>query len=108
MPGMFTTTREKCQKKEKMHIAKIRKRRGDAPANPGNPAKPCVGISTALPSWMYGNPADVAERIEQAEIARVERKRKRATGLLGAGTVKMIKQLRIRELVAKAMRGGRR
>jgi hypothetical protein len=62
---------------------------------------------TALPAWMYGDPAEVAERIEQAEIARVERARKCKEGLLGASTVRLIKQMRIRELVSKAAEGGR-
>jgi hypothetical protein len=63
-------------------------------------------MSPLLPSWMYGDPADVAERVELTEIARVERERKRKHGLLGAGTVKLIKQMRIRALVAIAKRGG--
>lgn len=84
--------------------AKIRQRGETAPANPANPAH---GLTTVLPAWMYRDPAEVAERVEQAELARVERARKRRDGLLGAGTVRLIKQLRIRELVAKAMRGGR-
>jgi len=64
-------------------------------------------MSPLLPAWMYGDPADVVERIEQAEIARVERARKRKYGLLGANTVRLMKQLRIRELVATVKRGER-
>lgn len=61
-----------------------------------------------LPAWMYGDPADVAERLEQGEIARAERAKKGRDGLLGAGTLLLIKRMRIRELVAQAMtRGGR-
>ncbi len=59
-----------------------------------------------LPSWMYGDPAAVAERVELAEIARREREQRRKYGLLGAGTVRLIKQMRIRELVANVKRGG--
>lgn len=58
-----------------------------------------------LPSWMYGDPADVAERIERAEIANIERERRRKYGLLGPGTVRLTKRMRIQELVAKAMKG---
>ena len=55
---------------------------------------------------MYGDPADVAERLERTDVARIEhaRKRKGNAGLLGAGTLRLIKQMRIRELVAQVMR----
>lgn len=94
------------EKKRKVVYAKFRERGETAPAIPAIPAK---GLSAVLPSWMYGDPADVAERVEQAALARVEREKKRKYGLLGASTVRLIKQLRIRELVAKAMmKGGAR
>lgn len=88
------------------------------------------GKPTVLPSWMYGDPADVAERKEQGEINRAERKarearveiervvglrserlvdwapqplpdqRRQRYGLVGDETVRLIKRLRVRELVA--------
>lgn len=71
-----------------------------------------------LPSWMYGDPADVAERKEQAEIGRAERQARQECeraareqrerfGLVGDGTVRLIKQQRIRQLVAATKEGRR-
>ncbi len=75
---------------------------------PAAPVPPDQGFcSAALPAWMYRDPADVVERIEQAGIAKAERERRRKNGLLGECTVRLIKQMRIRELVAKVMKGER-
>lgn len=81
---------------------------------PYPPYPPSSGLgrtfsAVLLPSWMYGDPADVAERLERAEIARAEREHRRThkDRLLGAGTVRLIKRMRIRELVGKVMKGGR-
>jgi len=81
---------------------------------PYPPYPPLSGLgrtlgAVLLPSWMYGDPADVAERIERTEIARVERERRRMhkDRLLGAGTMRLIKRMRIRELVGKVMKGQR-
>ena len=73
---------------------------------------------SALPSWMYGDPADVAERKEQGEINRAERQvreraghaeaeRRQRYGLVGDETVRMINRLRVRELVAAVKEGKR-
>ena len=72
-----------------------------------------------FPAWMYRDPADVAERVENGErkahlrvhhadlsgFDAVEKPRV-SFALVGAGTVRMIKQARIRELVARARKGG--
>ena len=71
-------------------------------------------MSPMLPSWMYGDPADVAERVElqaSAKAARraaedVARKRKEEQGLT-PGTVRLMRRLRIRELMVKVMKGSR-
>ena len=59
---------------------------------------------------MYGNPADVAERIEHGhmpaqspEVVRAEREHRVGFGLVGEDTVRLIKRARIRELVAQVM-----
>lgn len=59
---------------------------------------------------MYGDPADVAERIENGELARQARRdeqalrqRRAGFGLVTEGTVRLIKRARIRELVARVM-----
>ncbi len=62
---------------------------------------------STLPTWMYGDPADVAERKEQGELARLERERRRKYGNVGDSTVRWIKRLRLREIVAAA-KGGKR
>ena len=73
---------------------------------------------TVLPAWMYGDPADVAERNEQREIHRAEqqtkvivelaeRKPRRHYGLVNDDTVRRINQQRVRELVAAAKERGR-
>ena len=61
-----------------------------------------------LPQWMYGDPADVAERVEATEIRTEERRQQKLRqhshsvtfGLVSERTVRLIKQIRIRELVA--------
>jgi hypothetical protein len=71
-----------------------------------------------FPAWMYADPAEVAERIENGEKKAQLRvhhadlsgfdtvaKPRRSFGLVGAETVRMIKQARIRELVARVMKG---
>ena len=71
-------------------------------------------MSPMLPAWMYGDPADVAERVElqtAAKAARraaedVARKRKEERGLT-PGTVRLMRRLRIRELMVKVMKGSR-
>jgi len=71
------------------------------------PVVPAVPAAATLPSWMYADPAVVVERIEENEV-RVELRRQqreaqqqRVTfGLVGEGTVRLIKRARIRELVA--------
>lgn len=81
---------------------------------PNAPYPPPSGLgrtisAALLPSWMYGDPADVVERIERIEIAKAERERRRMhkDRLLGAGTLRLIKRMRIRELVGKVMKGQR-
>jgi len=74
-------------------------------------------MSQVLPGWMYGDPADVAERKEQGEIDRADRQAREACertareqrqryGLVGDQTLRLIKQLRVRELVAAAKARG--
>jgi len=65
--------------------------------------------STALPAWMYGDPADVAERIELQTIAKVKReqaKRRAHEAGLTPVTVRVMRRLRIQELVRNAKNGG--
>jgi len=66
-----------------------------------------------LPAWMYGDPADVVERLElqaAAKVARQERQRSsrrpEEQGLT-PGTVRNMRRLRIRELVNEALKGRR-
>jgi len=63
--------------------------------------------SRALPSFMYLDPATVAERMDARTPIRPERgepqKRKRSYGLLSAETLRMVKRARIRELVRKVL-----
>ena len=59
--------------------------------------------SRALPQFMYMDPADVVERIDAKHPVKPERgelqKRKRNYGLLSAETLRMVKRIRIQELV---------
>lgn len=63
-----------------------------------------------LPSWMWGDPAEVAERIELQAAAKIERQRKARARPEEQGlspvTVRTQRRLRIRELMQKVMRGG--
>jgi hypothetical protein len=64
-----------------------------------------------LPSWMYGDPALVVERMElqaQAKIVREAKagRRPEEQGLT-PGTVRNMRRLRIRELVQEALKGRR-
>lgn len=93
-------------------------------SNPSNPPNPryavvrsghAVAGSIALPSWMYGDPADVVERIENghmlaqaSEAERAERRQRQRFGLVGESTVRLIKRARIRELLANVMMGKKR
>ena len=88
------------EKKKKKRAAKIGKRLVEMPAilpihQPG-----------VLPQWMYGDPADVAERVEAGVIRTEERRQQKLRqhsvtfGLVSERTVRLIKQTRIRELVA--------
>jgi hypothetical protein len=59
-----------------------------------------------LPSWMYGDPAAVVERIEERAIVAQERRATRELqahrqryGLVSEATVRLIKRARIRALV---------
>lgn len=65
-----------------------------------------------LPAWMYADPADVAERIENGERKAHLRaiipadsipagKPRPNYGLVGADTVRLIKRARIRELMRR-------
>lgn len=68
-------------------------------------------MSPMLPAWMYGDPADVVERLELQAAAKVERqakagKRQEEQGLT-PGTVRMMRRLRVRELVQEALKGRR-
>lgn len=63
-----------------------------------------------LPAWMYGDPADVVERIENGHVLAQARQAERATrqhraryGLVSEATVRLINRARIRELVAGVM-----
>jgi hypothetical protein len=74
-----------------------------------------------LPAWMWRDPAEVAERIENGAIAaarrqlcgertdlcvlRTDPKPRTEYGLVGAATVRLIKRARIRELLAQALKG---
>ena len=76
------------------------------------PAKPerCT-FSTALPSWRYADPADVVERMELQALAKIERqakagRRPEEKGLTPA-TVRLMRRLRIRELVQEVLKGER-
>ena len=66
---------------------------------------------SVLPAWMYGDPAIVVERMElqaAAKLARQEKQGRRADEHgLGPETVRNMRRLRIRELVAEAMKGRR-
>lgn len=70
-------------------------------------------MSPLLPSWMYGDPADVVERLElqaAAKAARQEKERARRRPEeqgLTPGTVRNMRRLRIRELVSEALKGRR-
>ena len=58
--------------------------------------------SRALPSWRYQDPAIVAERMDvKPERPPEPVKRKRCYGLLSVATLRMVKKMRIRELMAK-------
>lgn len=87
-------------------------------STPSIPAKPDARksglLSTApLPSWMYRDPAEVAERLElraQAKVVRQEKERARRRPEeqgLTPGTVRTMRRLRIRELVQNALKGRR-
>ena len=64
--------------------------------------------SQVLPSWMYGDPAEVAERVELQAIAKLKReqakKRAHEVGLTPC-TVRVMRRLRIQELVRNAING---
>lgn len=73
-------------------------------------------MTAVLPAWMYGNPADVAQRKEQSELNRVERHagerlenarvvRRERYGLVSDATVRLVKRERVRELVARVKEG---
>ena len=61
--------------------------------------------SRALPSFMYRDPAEVVERIDAKRPVKPERgpecKVRRNYGLLSAATLRLVKKMRIRELMAK-------
>jgi len=84
-----------------------------------------------LPTWMWDDPAIVAERMETSELRRAHRQQSQVMdtpasmlgeipaarptpaiaaryGLLSPGTVRLIKRARIRELVARVIKGGAR
>jgi len=86
------------------------------------PEKPRASKGAAmktLPTWMYGDPAVVVERIETGELRAEERRRIRdiswqeasqerqraSYGLVSLGTIRLIKRARIRELMRTV--GGR-
>ena len=61
--------------------------------------------SRALPSWRYQDPAIVAERMDvKPERPPEPVKRKRCYGLLSAATLRLVKKMRIREIMAKVRR----
>lgn len=68
-------------------------------------------MSAILPSWMWGDPADVVERLElqaAAKLAMEEKRRRRPEEQgLTPGTVRNMRRLRIRELVKEALEGKR-
>ena len=127
MQGLFSFNIEKMAKKRRVAVPKTSRRAETDLANLANPrlrvkgavvraveavgrAGDAVAGSIVLPSWMYGDPADVAERIENGELARQARRddqalrgRRAGFGLVTEGTVRLIKRARIRELVARVM-----
>jgi len=70
-----------------------------------------------LPSWMYEDPAEVAERIQNGERRALARQlkpepepctmKKPNYGLVSEATIRLIKRARIRELVRSAMKARR-
>lgn len=71
-------------------------------------------MSPILPSWMYGDPAEVVERMQLQARAKTERQaeerarhRKKQEAGLTPGVVAHMRRIRIRELVQKAMKGAR-
>ena len=66
-----------------------------------------------LPAWMYGDPADVVERLELQAAAKVARQAKQGERSradeqgLGPETVRNMRRLRIRELVQEVLKGRR-
>ena len=82
------------------------------PANPGprDPSGFAFG-SRALPAWMYADPADVVEHLELQAAAKIARqakagRRPEEKGLTPA-TVRLMRRLRIRELVQEVLKGRR-
>lgn len=68
---------------------------------------------TRLPAWMWRDPAEVIERMEQEALAKVEREARRRSKRRGEQglseqTVLCMRRLRIRELVANVLKGGNR
>ena len=61
--------------------------------------------SYALPSWQYRDPAEVVERIDARAPVKPEcgeqPKYKRSYGLLSPETLRMVKRMRIRELMER-------
>ncbi len=63
---------------------------------------------TELPSWMWRDPAEVIERIELQAAAKAKREAARHRSYeigLSPCTVLTMRRLRIRELVADALKG---
>ena len=63
-----------------------------------------------LPSWMWGDPAEVVERLELQATAKVKREaaRRRVEEIgLSPVTVRTMRRERIRELVRAALEGGK-
>lgn len=70
-------------------------------------------MTALVPAWMYGDPADVAQRKEQTEINRAERKahelpqnagvvRRERYGLVSDETVRLVNRARVRELMCRS------